>query len=175
MNGEPHALPSVGVARVCHPSSMSRSSLEDSSGYYSSALHQIREKTSTTPLKHNYELEGRDLRERQVKNVRVVIFVPDLTSIQPMHRSDPLRHTSPTTRISTYQMCRQACTGRMSASSAIISSMRVASRNNKHYGSSNKQPLSLHRNPTCCRLMDRYRVSSIVRFYYSIILARGPS
>lgn len=58
---------------------MSRSSLEDSSGYYSSALHQIREKPTATPQKYDYE--GPELRERQVKNVRVPIFVPDLTSI----------------------------------------------------------------------------------------------
>ncbi|EPS97146.1 hypothetical protein FOMPIDRAFT_1166816 [Fomitopsis schrenkii] len=47
---------------------MSHTSLEDSPGYYSSALHQIRETTTATPQKHTRE--GPDLRERQVKHVR---------------------------------------------------------------------------------------------------------
>ena len=61
------ALPCGRVAESQLPSpSMSRSSLEDSSGYYSSALNQIREKTLGPPQKPTYD--GRDLTERQVKH-----------------------------------------------------------------------------------------------------------
>ena len=57
----------AGESQLPSPS-MSRSSLEDSSGYYSSALNQIREKTPGPPQKPTYD--GRDLTERQVKHVR---------------------------------------------------------------------------------------------------------
>ncbi|KZT64672.1 hypothetical protein DAEQUDRAFT_601089 [Daedalea quercina L-15889] len=47
--------------------SMSRSSVEDDPGYYSSALHQIREKSSAQP---QYSPDDRDLHKRLVENVK---------------------------------------------------------------------------------------------------------